>query len=241
MLRRAYVLPEDMTGPGADVLRHRWCCPTRRWPKAWMRADDDPAVMPPAAARRRAAPTAEGGRRRGRRLTRPRAAARASACCSAWMDGAAPPGRPAAGRLPHADARRRHRPGRPARVPAARRRAPHRLERHRPAGDAPCAPVHRGPRDDGLVPARPEPSSTSARRAMPKRDMLAGSSACWRADPRHGNRVGALRAATAVAAMGRATRGRQAAPGAAAAAPAGGRMVRPPGNAARRHRSGSCC
>ena len=37
----------------------------------------------------------------------------------------------------------------------ARRRAPHRLERHRAAAAALCAPVPRGPRPDRLVPARP--------------------------------------------------------------------------------------
>ena len=71
------------------------------------------------------------------------------------MDGDPPPRRPAAGRLPHPVARRRHRPGRPARIPAPRRRAPHRLERHRAAADALRAPVHRRPRAHRLVPARP--------------------------------------------------------------------------------------
>jgi hypothetical protein len=37
MLRgRTYVLPEDMTDLVPDVLRHRWCCRTRRCPTGWM-------------------------------------------------------------------------------------------------------------------------------------------------------------------------------------------------------------
>ena len=98
------------------------------------------------------------------------------------VDGDPPPRRPAAGRLPHAVARRRPGPGRPARVPAPRRRAPHRLERHGAAADALRAPVHRRPRARGLVPGRPErAASTSAPTAAPSAASRASSSPCWRA------------------------------------------------------------
>ena len=90
------------------------------------------------------------------------------------VDGDPPPRRPAAGRLPHAVARRRPRPRRPARVPAPRRRAPHRLERHRAAAAALRAPVHRRPRADRLVPARPvRRASTSAPTDVTKRTRRA--------------------------------------------------------------------
>ena len=66
-----------------------------------------------------------------------------------------PPRRAAAGRLPHAVPRHRHRLRRPARVPARRRPAPHRLERHRPHGRAVRARVPRGPRGHRVAAARP--------------------------------------------------------------------------------------
>ena len=51
----------------------------------------------------------------------------------------------------------RRRLRRPARVRVRRRRPPHRLERHGPDGHAVHPRVPRGPRDHGLVPARPQP------------------------------------------------------------------------------------
>ena len=71
------------------------------------------------------------------------------------MAGHPPPRRPPAGLVPHALLRRRHRLRRPAQVHPRRRRAPHRLERHRPPRRAVRAPVHRGPRAHGVAAARP--------------------------------------------------------------------------------------
>ena len=71
------------------------------------------------------------------------------------VDGDPSAGRPAPGRLPHPVPRLRPRPRRPARIPVPRRRAPHRLERHRAHADALRAAVQRGPRGRRLVPARP--------------------------------------------------------------------------------------
>ena len=74
------------------------------------------------------------------------------------------------------------RPGRPARVPAPRRRAPHRLERHGAPADAARARVHRRPRDGRLVPAGPEPArSTSAPASSASATSRPSSSPCWRA------------------------------------------------------------
>ena len=73
------------------------------------------------------------------------------------VDGDAPSRRPAARRLPHAVPRLRARPRRPARVPVSRRRAAHRLERHRAPADAVRARVQRGSRSHRVVPARPQP------------------------------------------------------------------------------------
>ncbi len=73
--------------------------------------------------------------RQPRRGPRPRpGSARGGQCgagaAAAGMDGDPAARRAAAGQLSHLDARGRPGPGGPARIPAPRRRAPHRLERH---------------------------------------------------------------------------------------------------------------
>ena len=184
---RNYVLPEDMTDLVPDVLRHRLVLSYEALAEALTADALDPArscssvAARPTSRWRHACPTS-------------RAARAESAPAPARMDGDPPSRRAAAGRLPHAVPRLRPRPRRPARVPAPRRRAPHRLERHRAAADAVRARVQRGPRGHRLVPARPEPvASTSARRACSKRAVSAEFvTVLARLLTRHGNRVGAL-------------------------------------------------
>ena len=200
MLRgRRYVLPEDMTDLVPDVMRHRLVLSYEALaegltPDAGRQRDeeDSPAPDKPLAARRR----------RSRPELKPPMAEIAPATCTPiagcekleWtvirrLDG-----------LLQGDyrtllARRRRRPGRPARIPVARRRAPHRLERHRAAADALRAPVHRRPRPGRVVPARP----VRQRRLRLRRRHQAGrvqrrfrrhAGACVLT--RHGNRVGAM-------------------------------------------------
>jgi hypothetical protein len=140
-----------MTDLVPDVMRHRVVLSYEALAEGLTPDALIQRVMKQPRARQAAGP-----RRGDTPAGRPCEAARLpTRCCAAGMDGDPPPRRPAAGRLPHAVPRRRRRPGRPARIPVPRRRAPHRLERHRAAAAALRAPVHRGPRPHRLVPARP--------------------------------------------------------------------------------------
>ena len=71
------------------------------------------------------------------------------------LDGHPPPRRAAARRLPRPRPGPRHRAGRDPRVRARRRRAPHRLERHRPHTASPRPRDHRRPRAGDVVAGRP--------------------------------------------------------------------------------------
>ena len=112
------------------------------------------------------------------------------------LEGHPPPRRRPPGRLPKPLPRQRHRSGRPARVPARRRRAVHRLERHRPHGHAVRPRVRRGSRDHGLVPAGPQPLGRLRHawtRERVKRTVLIDFVATLaRLLTRRGNRVGAM-------------------------------------------------
>ena len=179
---RSYALPEDVIDLVADVLRHRLVLSYEALADG-LDADADRAARDEARSR---CPTSRWRPSNGRWPQPMRRSAateqRRGAAAPARMDRDPPPRRPAAGRLPHAVARRRARPRRPARVPAPRRRPPHRLERDRAAAAAVCAPVHRGPRDHRLVPARPVgAASTSARTDAPSAPSRASSSPCSRA------------------------------------------------------------
>jgi hypothetical protein len=116
-----------------------------------------------------------------------RSCAGSSGRCSA-------PRRAAARRLPHAVPRRRARSRRPARVPVQRRRAPHRLERHRAAaGRRTCASSTRTARSRRGSCSTCRRRSTSARGGTSKRAVLAAEFVALLARllTRHGNRVGA--------------------------------------------------
>ena len=102
---------------------------------------------------------------------------------TARVDRVAPARWPAAGRLPHAVARLRARPGRPARVPAPRRRAPHRLERHRAPDSTPHVREFTEDRELAawfLLDLSPSVDFGSTP-APSARVSEASSSACWRA------------------------------------------------------------
>src|SRR5690348_13645066 len=121
------------------------------------------------------------------------------------MAGHPPPRRAPDGRLPHRPPGSGNRPGRPARLHRGRRRAAHRLERHRAAERAAAARVHRGPGAHRVAGPRPvgvhgrgdarARQGRRARRARPgaRPAVRPGREPGWRAVLRH--RDGADRAA----------------------------------------------
>ena len=98
----------------ADVLRHRWCCPTKRCPKASPRRSGARDHGQSRAARRRRK-LAASAKRHDRAA--PSACRRSERPAPPRLDGDPPAGRPAAGRLPHAVPRLRAGSRRPARIP----------------------------------------------------------------------------------------------------------------------------
>ena len=142
-----------------DVLRHRWCSPTRRSPTTSSAEDMlDPILRGGPAARgrrcrRAAVRSAAGQRHRGAHdrptLTPERVLRRLEWRVIRRLDGRLQ------GDYRTLLPRARHRLPRPARVRVGRRRAPHRLERHRADGRAVRPGVRRGPRGHRLAAARP--------------------------------------------------------------------------------------
>ena len=82
-------------------------------------------------------------------------AQRSAMASKAGMDRAQTARWPTARRLPQPVSRQRPGAGRSARIPGARRRAPHRLERDRPHADPVCARTPGRPRNRRLVCGRP--------------------------------------------------------------------------------------
>ena len=178
---RTYALPQDVFDVAPDILRHRLVLSyealardltadhvlarvlsTVPAPRISPVAGSDacaPTQTDPLASGEGAvaAPVTDSGltvrhpRRRASSSAPPRAARHAQAR------------RPAAGRLPRSRPRPRLRARRDPRVPARRRRAPHRLERHRPHADSPRPRDHRRSRARDVGAASiSRPASTSA-------------------------------------------------------------------------------
>ncbi len=125
---RDYALPEDVRELALDVMRHRLVLSYEALADG-VTADDLLAqVLARGPRPRRPAPRPR-AHDRPCRATRPRL----NASSTGWTGRVDPPARRTrARRLPHPAVRRGHRLRGPARVHAGRRRAPHRLERHRP-------------------------------------------------------------------------------------------------------------
>ena len=127
--------PRTSTRVAHDVLRHRLVLSYEALADDVTADDVLDASSPPSRCPRSCSGSASALRRR-QDMGDHRPADRRPGPPPARVAGDPPARRPAAGQLPHAVPRPRHRLPRPPRVRAGRRRPPHRLERHRPHGRA---------------------------------------------------------------------------------------------------------